>query len=604
MSTSLLLTALDFSGPSRVAGSLPAPATSSAPMPEQRVRTHLSVPGFSNDLTLEKWGVIVPVEGGEVRRTWIRPLLELRAKQCGFASPDQVRVMSVTAGMTRAEARRWRVDVYERMSSAVRPGYVLLLGDLWEISHELQLELMVSASVGRLCFTDESGRPDAAGYQKYCAKVCQSEARRDSWNERAQLLFYCSRDGSAAVEDGYRDLIRRCHSDALVDTGEGGQLEATVVAPIGAPGQPRWDSALPAEREQTLLFHAEQPRPSVLFSLTHGSGSENKVDQPLHQGLPVLAPGSATASPEVVEAQAMNRAFLPRGFWFFKACFSAGTAATSVYAPWLTKLQQLGATKEDPREALRYLAVNKLRPFVARLPQVALAHPDGPLGVLGHVDLAWTYGNLVRDEDDPTATHVDRNTFYDVLRMVAGGNRLGPAIASLSEQVQKLGTELAALYGERELAGAAGPARPADVDRHAVLRAWIWMRYLDLAGYLLLGDPAAQVPTSAARAIATAPSAAKAVSAPVAAAAPASPAAVEKMERAVLACLKGSSPTEIAKKEGVHPTTLARWVSEYKAAGRAALAASATTATTPAATLATTATTAGAAPRREPGGTS
>jgi transposase-like protein len=48
---------------------------------------------------------------------------------------------------------------------------------------------------------------------------------------------------------------------------------------------------------------------------------------------------------------------------------------------------------------------------------------------------------------------------------------------------------------------------------------------------------------------------------------------VEKMERAVLACLRGGSPTEVEKKEGVHPTKLERWVKEYKAAGRAALAA-------------------------------
>jgi hypothetical protein len=581
VSTSLLLTALDLSDPSRLGRILPAPTTGSAQMPEQRVRTHLAVPGFSNDLTLEKWGVIIP-EKMDVRLEWIRPLRELRAKQCGLSSPDELTVFRVTdKDRTREQARRWRVDVYETMPSAVRPGYLLLLGDLPEISHELQLELMVSASVGRLCFTDESGQPDAAGYRRYCAKVCDSEARRDDWNENAQLLFYCSRDGSAAVEDGYHDLILRCHADAVADTRDdpradprddtrdarrvGVPLPATAVAPIGAPGKPGWDSAVAAERDGTLMFHAEQPRPSVLFSLTHGAGSANPADQRLHQGVPVLSAGTPTARAEVVEAKAMNRAFLPRGFWFFKACFSAGTAATSVYEPWLTKLQQLGATKEDPRAALQYLAKDGQTPFVARLPQVALAHPEGPIGVLGHVDLAWTYGNLIRDEDDPTATQVDRNTFYDVLRMVAGGNRLGPSIASLSETVQKLGTDLAALYGEQELAGAAA------VDRHAVLRAWMWMRYLDLAGYLLLGDPAAQVPTSTARAIAMAPSAGNAAKAAASSAAAAP--SVEKMERAVLACLRGGSPTEVAKKEGVHPTKLERWVKEYKAAGRAALAA-------------------------------
>jgi Helix-turn-helix domain len=576
VSTSLLLTALDLSDPSRLGRILPAPTTGSAQMPEQRVRTHLSVPGFSNDLTLEKWGVIIP-EKMEVRLEWIRQLRELRAKQCGLPSLDELQVLPVKAGMTRQDAHRWRVDVYEALSSAKRPGYLLLLGDLSEISHELQLELMVSASVGRLCFTDESGQPDRKGYESYCAKVCESEGHSADWNESAQLLFYCSRDGSTAVEDGYHDLISRSHTDAFADTQPGGSLQATSVAPIlGAPGKPRWDSAVAAGREGTLMFHAEKPRPSVMFSLTHGLGSAKPSEQRLRQGIPALSPGSSTGRAEVVEASSLDRAFLPRGFWFFKACFSAGTAATSVYEPWLKKLQQLGATKEDPGAALQYLAKDGQTPFVARLPQVALAHPQGPIGVLGHVDLAWTYGNLVRDEDDPTATQVDRNTFYDVLRMVAGGNRLGPSIASLSETVQKLGTDLAALYGERELDGADS------VDRHAVLRAWMWMRYLDLAGYLLLGDPAAQVPTSAARAIANPAGAAAGNAANAANAAAAAAPSVEKMERAVLACLRGGSPTEIAKKEGVHPTKLERWVKEYKAAGRAALAANP------------------AAPRREP----
>ena len=128
------------------------------------------------------------------------------------------------------------------------------------------------------------------------------------------------------------------------------------------------------------------------------------------------------------------------------------------------------------------------------------------------------------------------------------GSRFGPAVASLSEKVQALGTHLAILYRDCE------PGRTDEAT--LALRAWLWMRYLDLAGYILLGDPAAQVPTRAARDVATT----------------IPPDRVAKMEQAVIACIRHKQPpSQIARDAGVHPTTLERWVRTYQDAGRTAL---------------------------------
>lgn len=566
MSFELLLTDIRTLGP--VLGR-PLAATSAAlaPRPLQRDPSGLSVPGHSNDLVRERWGVVIPdTAAGEERLAWIRPLRELRGRQCGMGT-DDVLVLRVSAGLSGQGARRWRAT-YEAMHPQRRPGYLLLLGDLDEISLDLQQELMVSACVGRLCFTTPDGEPDRAGYEAYCAKICSAEAAWQDWSDRARLLLYASRDGSAAVESGYLDLIRRCYFDAREDR----QLEAEELRIFGSAEDHQWYTRDEdgAARERTLLHWAEMRHPAVLLSMSHGAGTSNPAEQRSFHGAVVLGEAAGQRRVEVLDHQFFARSFLPSGFWFLKACFGAGTPTASVYQPWVEKLWQLGRYGNDPRRIVQaYLA--RERPFVARLPQVALAHPDGPLGMLGHVDLAWAFGYQSLDEGDGRSVQAEHGPYYDVVRAVVGGSRFGPAVASLSERVQVLGTHLATLYGE-----AAG----ASDDRALALRAWLWMRYLDLAGYILLGDPAAQVPTAAARAVAVQTEQKSSTGARErpehtgAATRPGASQPAERMERAVLAYLRQKQPpSQIAGEAGVHPTTLERWVRTYQDAGRAALAA-------------------------------
>jgi hypothetical protein len=553
MSIDLLLT--DVSDLAPVLGELVEHSAGHAPPPEQRVPSSLV---SSDDLGLEMWGVVVPnTAAGEQMLQWIRPLCELRMQQCGAIAIDDLPVFRVAPGMSLQEARRWRVE-YEQIARARRPGYLLILGDLHEVSHELQQELMMVAGVGRLCFTTPDGQPDRAGYEAYCAKVRAAEATRPGWNARARLLFYVSHDGSTAIQDGYHDLIRRCY----VDAGKDPQLAAEGLHLFGRDEDHEWytgDASLEA-RSRTLLHTAEMPEPAVLMSLTHGAGVTDPAWQRLRQGAVVLRESAGQQRTEILDHTFFARRFLPGGFWFFKACFGAGTPVASTYERWLEKLYQLGRYGENPRTALTYLATSS-QPFIARVPQVTLAHPDGPLGVLGHVDLAWTFGFQGLDEADLASIHGDHSPYYEVLRMLVCGSRFGRAVASLSDKAQRLGTHLATLYREAEAGGSSS-------EKLLGLRAWLWMRYLDLSGYILLGDPACQVPTSAARALAEHEQRRSAGATP-----PAPGPSVDRMEEAVLACLRQrKSPGEVAREAGIHPTTLERWLRIYKDAGRRALA--------------------------------
>jgi hypothetical protein len=570
MSIQLLLTDLRSLAP--VLGRLPSQSVVDAPKPAQRLPRHLAIPGHSNDLAAEQWGVIAPATAaGDQMLQWIRPLCDLRKRQCGLASGAELRVWREPAGMTSQQARAWRA-AYERIPAGERPGYLLILGDLHEISLELQQELMVSAAVGRLCFTDAEGQPDRAGYEAYCAKVCDLEARRAEWSAGARLLLYAAHDGSVSSQEGYYDLIRECYRDARAE--KDALLARMDLQLFGRSDDHEWhtDDADPPARARTLLHHAQMSDPAVLMSLTHGLAVSDPAERPAHQGALILGEVAGRRRTEVLGQTFFAQRFLPGGFWFIKACFGAGTPAASVYEPWLACLHELGGYAGDPRDALAYLASPPSRPFIARVPQVALAHREGPLGVVGHVDLAWTYGYQGVDEANPRDTRAEPGPYYDVLRMVLCGHRLGAAVASLSDKAQQIGTHLASLYGSAAIGGGGAEQQ--------LLRSWLWMRYLDLSGYILLGDPACQTPTGAARVLGEPPRLGTAGTAGTAGttgtagtAPPVVGQSVERMEEAVLACLRQRKPPgEIAREAGIHPTTLERWLRIYKDAGRRALA--------------------------------
>ena len=121
-------------------------------------------------------------------------------------------------------------------------------------------------------------------------------------------------------------------------------------------------------------------------------------------GALVMSGAVLVSRPPAAEAQASYNAtlyelnglrgqpFLPGGMWFYLACFGAGTPASSAYHPWLSRLSDEGAYGGSLGAVLRALPAPGERPFVAALPQAALASPRGPLAVIGHLDLAWTYG--------------------------------------------------------------------------------------------------------------------------------------------------------------------------------------------------------------------
>ncbi|MDI3284725.1 hypothetical protein [Polyangium sp. 15x6] len=225
---------------------------------------------------------------------------------------------------------------------------------------------------------------------------------------------------------------------------------------------------------------------SMLFSISHGCGAPragwaSPEEQRRLQGAMSFGGGVRITAEDVA-----TRPFLPGGLWFFFACFGAGTPGESAYHHWLAALRDIGLYGRNVDGVLRSLSTE--RPFVAALPQAALANPQGPLAVMGHVDLAWTFSF----HDVGTTNKYRPSRFQDIFRTLVEGKRVGAGYFELQRFFQQASVDLSTMY-DRD---ARMKARGVEVDDDKVRKtrkATLWMLRQDLSAYVLLGDPAARL---------------------------------------------------------------------------------------------------------------
>ncbi|WP_437933038.1 hypothetical protein [Sorangium sp. So ce341] len=499
-----------------------------------------------NDLTLQRWAVIAP-EGREGDRMLeaIQPLVALREAEQG--SP--ARVVRVPHGMDAKRSADFRRDIYwsEEVAEEDRPLYLMMLGDLHHTSVELQHALANDALVGRVHFADGAGETDLAGYAAYAEKVVRY-AQRGTPETSPELLFYAAPDGSAATVAGKLRLVGPSLA-ASMEAHVRGKLPAAAVREISAGSV------------DDLLAGGGGARPSVLLSVSHGLGAPRRgwrreEDAWRRQGALVIA------HDEILDAERLRgQAFLPGGMWFYLACLGAGTPAESVYHAWLSQLAQEDRYGGSLKAVLHSLPASGQRPFVAALPQAALANPAGPLAVIGHVDLAWTYGF----SGTKSLSESKKSRIYRPLEVLVRGSRAGIALEALMEFYRGANDDLAQSYQREADARAAGRADPTD----RADRAHLWMLRNDLRGYVLLGDPAARLPLRQLALRAEAPAPAEVGCTPPEAPAGGAAPGAQAREAAVLAMIRGDeAPRAIAARARVSLETLWSWVDAYRAGGR------------------------------------
>ncbi|HEX5753151.1 MAG TPA: hypothetical protein VFZ09_43525 [Archangium sp.] len=552
MELELLLAHADDHRPVLESG-LPDASLGQAPASAQRSQTstHLWDPGGDpNDMAAQRWAVIAP-EGpvGDRLLALVAPLRQWREQQQGAPA----RCFRVAPGLGGPDAVRWKNTVLrdESLSEREWPRYLLILGDLEQVSLEFQQGLGGDVFVGRLAFRDERG------LSAYVDKVLRWE-RAPSRESRARSLFFTAHDGSAATRVGYQQLVLPS-LQACRARQQRGELNADLQE-IGGPED--WSA-------QHLLDQAAMSRPGVLLSVSHGLGAPRKGWSSVSEQRALQ--GAMSLGRELLRAEDVaSRPFLPGGFWVYLACFGGGTPQSSPYFHWLRRLQDAGARMGSPEAVLASLPKAGEPPFIAALPQAALANPEGPLALIAHVDLAWSYG--FSDVDAQTRGRASR--FLGLLRELVEGRRAGVGLSALLRFASEANLELTLLEDGAESDRAAGRT----TEQDGVRRGHLWMMRQDVSGYVLLGDPAVRLPLAPAASRAVSPSvsnAAALLGLPVGrpSAASSGP-GVQSMEEAVVALMTGAeSPKAIAARVGVSLAELRHWERTFREAGRAALAA-------------------------------
>jgi hypothetical protein len=411
-----------------------------------------------NDLAIQRWTVIAPIgPEGDAMLAALAPLINARAAE----QRAPVVPYRVPPRMTADAAARWKREVFYPSQRHFEdlPRYQLILGDLHQVSHELQVSQATDGFVGRLAFD----RLDH--YTAYAAKLLAAERTPPASSAR-RALFHGVLDGTSATDTGDHGLIRPC-----VDLAR--QLRARD--PARFPAEPLVTGAGPPD-PNALLTAARAHDPGVLLSLSHGLGAPRNgwptpAEQRAVQGAMSFGRAGALRGDDLARVP-----FMPAGVWFMFACFSAGTPQTSKYLRWISELAAQGRFPGRPELVLASLPPAGHDPFVASIPRVVLANPNGPLAFIGHLDLAWTYSFREVDLARPIQ---QSGRFFETIAAILRGDRVGAAFRELFRWFESVNTELAAI----DETGTAQPAR----------RAQLWLLRQDLAGFMLLGDPAARL---------------------------------------------------------------------------------------------------------------
>lgn len=448
---------------------LPAESLLGAPLPAPLPKpTHLyNMSAEPDSLREQRWALVVPDnERGKRLESILAPLCERRSDEQG----REVKIHRAPPEMNAARARDFLdEEMYPKSrSSREHARYILLAGAPEDLSMDLQEELTGDGSrcVGRLPFDRE------ADYAAYVAKVVTRE--RDAARPRkARAVFLTAQDMSPAVLSGHEFVVGPVAWRCSEARKKGFFPASSVVA-----------EEMQAGAKGRLLELADAREPSLLFTLSHGvgagaSGWASAEEQRREQGNMWLGNRTTLNADEVSQ-----RAFLPGGVWFYFACFGAGTPVRSAYQPWMERLVQSRMMHEHALEGVERSRPLNARPFIAALPQAALANPKGPLAVIGHLDQAWicAFHDLRTGE-----SHANR--LEDVLTSLVEGYRAGLALQSLSRFASKADRELRKQYQADAEAESSG--RPHSTDMAE--RAYLWMERHDVTSYVLLGDPAVRL---------------------------------------------------------------------------------------------------------------
>lgn len=417
------------------------------------------------------WGVVFPANSdSKPLCEALRPLLDLRREQATRRHERYYREFRGDDGYREGDSKLVFLGRHGAAPGPIDPEkvpyYLLLVGDPDAIPFSFQYQLDVPHAVGRLHFAT------LEEYAHYAESVVAAEtaAHQDSVEGapetrpsalRRAVFFGASNPGDPATQVSASHLVRPL-AECLAGRAEGWKIESCL-----GEGATR-------DRLGQLLGRDRAETPSFLFAACHGVGFDSGDPRQLdHQGSLVCQDwpgprGGGLTRDHWFAAEDVEDGARPSGLVaFFFACYGAGTPTHTDFPPH--------RSGEPPAIAPPTIAPH---PFLARLPQRLLGHPQGgALAVVGHVERAWDYSFLWED----TGSQI--GTFYSALLRLLDGHPVGSAMEWFDLR-----------YAEMEAALSSERDRPStgQEPRDGYL-AGLWTAARDARNYTVLGDPAVRV---------------------------------------------------------------------------------------------------------------
>jgi hypothetical protein len=427
-----------------------------------------------NDLAQAGWGVIFAFEDEgtlPALREALAPLLSLRRSQAGDRYRDETvdPKFFYRAGESMNTWRSRNGGAPGAVDPRRLPYYLLIVGDPQRIPFEFQYQLDVAHAVGRIHFDTLDA------YHSYATSVAASEdPTRPLALARDAAFFGVRNQVDYATQLSTQYLVNPL-ADALDE-----RLTAWQVR--------RWMEGEASKAQLSRLLGGDST-PAFLFAASHGMGfrfnASGNARQRAEQGALICSdwPGAGPVQEgmRLSADDVPNDARLLGMIAFFFACYGAGTPQFDEFA-LRTRQQELlergvAVTGLEQHERIPIAP----QPFVARLPQRLLSHPNGgALAVVGHVDRAWG-SSFIWEGAQQLAT------FESGLTRLLEGARLGVVVEDFNNRYAELSTQLTERIKAIKFQEIVPPEELAG----------LWTANNDARSYVVLGDPAVKLAVAA-----------------------------------------------------------------------------------------------------------
>ncbi|NTW00322.1 MAG: hypothetical protein HGA19_03335 [Oscillochloris sp.] len=405
------------------------------------------------DISQTGWGVIFPTDPKFLPiREALSELLAWRSAQAGARYRECIGPNGYRLNESKADfLRRQKAATSGPVDPDTFPYYVLIVGSPEDISYRFQYQLDVQYAVGRIYFDtlDE--------YACYARSVVMAE-RGEVKLPRKAVFFGVRNDHDVATARATDELVL-----PLADQIKKNQQAAdwSVETVVGRA----------ASKERLIQLLGGNETPALLFTASHGVEFDTSdPHQIAHQGAllcqnwpgPQQWRGPIPQEIYLAGDDIDSRAHLLGSVAVCFAFFGSGTPRYDDFP------HQKGI-----RSAIAP------RPFISRLSQRLLGHPNGgALAVIGHVERAWTFSF----SDVRGGKQIE--TFASTMRrMMFRGAPVGFALEYFNNRYAELASDLTEYMESAQYANSVDPYELSTK----------WTEHNDARSYVIIGDPAVRL---------------------------------------------------------------------------------------------------------------